>query len=601
MLTIHYNNETIPTGLDFSIRINWINPACRMDEVSGNVGLGIDIPVNEYSRAIFGNPERFEKYSTTVNRKFNGFQIRYSGVLLIDGAFNITSATEELYSGWLQSEIGVMGEAQRDKFIGDLDWGVDQDFTNKLVYESGTDDYYALPVKNGGFWNGKGREVKVVREYTDEDGQTHQVGDTINFLTEKFRDAPFLKTVNQYDGQLHLTSGEGCVVSPFLFLRYVIKHILKKNHLFIDRNDMIPAGVDLDLTKYLVIYNNVNIMDPEIITGPMDHRWWDHDSQQWIEDEERVITGFDWRLGKFNYSELLPKIAIRDFVLGLQNYLNYVFCFKKLNKLDIIDRNEILKSEAISLDDYFTGQWIMGEQKDVSLKFTSEYDKEDRMYGQEYHDLTDRLNDFGDPVETKEELNELTNSELGELRLVKNENKIYEFKWKVLTFEDALQREDQKDALGWEFVSSGPQPFVYGDADEIEEIKTCFSTLQFNDNGFFPIPVVLQQGNIRKMKQLWTEFTPRLLNTNMLTAAQPLNWEGEYGLFEVRWKKWARFWKKRLPVEGKFALPMNMLAFVNENIYRKYSTRAGEFVIESMETEFSGTMVGLTTIKGYKI
>ena len=93
MLTLHYNGYNIPTGSGFSIRVSWVNPLCFFDQLPGNAGLGIEIPVNQYSRAIFGNPGRFEKYTAAVSRKFPGFQVRYSGVLLIDGTFGMSSYT----------------------------------------------------------------------------------------------------------------------------------------------------------------------------------------------------------------------------------------------------------------------------------------------------------------------------------------------------------------------------------------------------------------------------------------------------------------------------------------------------------------------------
>jgi hypothetical protein len=186
---------------------------------------------------------------------------------------------------------------------------------------------------------------------------------------------------------------------------------------------------------------------------------------------------------------------------------------------------------------------------------------------------------------------------------MKNSNKIYEYRWKVLTSEDIMFRETQFDAVGWEFISSGPQPYVYGTSHEIEEINTNFSTLQaiHEYDGFWETKIVLQPGNLKNMKQSWNEFSPRLINSNELLFPGALNWEGENGLFEKRWKNWARFWANRLPVEGEFDLPLSVLYYVINHITQKYRTVSGEFIIEEMETEFSGSMIGKTTIKGYKV
>ncbi len=103
------------------------------------------------------------------------------------------------------------------------------------------------------------------------------------------------------------------------------------------------------------------------------------------------------------------------------------------------------------------------------------------------------------------------------------------------------------------------------------------------------------------MKNAWVDFSPSLINTGNLFHPQALFWEGENGLFEKRWKRFTRFWATRLPVEGEFDLPLNVLYYVMSNITAKYRTMHGEFIIESVETEFGSNMVGKTKIKGYKV
>ena len=56
------------------------------------------------------------------------------------------------------------------------------------------------------------------------------------------------------------------------------------------------------------------------------------------------------------------------------------------------------------------------------------------MFGQEYHDLTERRNEFADPVNTHDDLLDIASPVVGELRLVKDENKIYEYKLLVNYF-----------------------------------------------------------------------------------------------------------------------------------------------------------------------
>ncbi len=603
MLTLHYNDQEIPTARDFSLRMEWVNPVCFMDSIPGNAGLGIDIPVNDHSRTIFGNPHRFEKHTTGQDRSFAGFEVRFGGVLLMSGSLVITGATPETYSGWLQSELGVLGQKQRDGFIPDMDWKQDVTFENKPGYDAISDEYGVQSLLNGAFWNGKGREAAVTREYTDEDGQVHKVGEMVSYLGMVHR-RDFSRLVNRYDGDRVMTAGQGCVVSPFLYLRYVLRQMLRMSGFYIDRNDMVNDMVDLGLERYLMLYNNFNIMTQEFVTAPVEVSWYDRVDEVVRQSREQRIVDSFWSLGSFDYRNLLPRVSMKDFLLGLQNYLNYVFLFRPLGRVDIIDRDAVLEGEAFNLDEWFLGEWIIGERREVSLKFISEFDREDRMFGQEYHDLTDRRADFGEALQSRADLEAVASPRIGELRLVRDENRIYEYKWKVVSMEDVMYRESQIDALGWEFVSSGPQPYLYvpegEEPGQIEEVTTCFSTLQEPREGL-GFPVVLQQGNLEGMLQVWTDFTPRLINAGGLLHHGALHWEGEGGLFRRRWKRFARFWARRLQVQGEFDLPLNVLSYVTSHITGKYRTVHGEFLIESVETEFGGNMVGHTRIKGYKL
>ena len=605
MLSIVINNRPVSLNRDFSVRIEWVNPACFMDDIPGPIGLGIELPVNEINRMILGNPERFEKYSIGNDRKFSGAEIRYAGTLLLSGTLVINKATQESYSGWLQSELGVMGEEQREKFISDLDWPTEQTFVNNGYnpgYNDETDDYGVKYIRNAGFWDGKGKEVTVDIPYLDQNGLPKTKEETGSALMASHYDN-FQYMVNAYAELDAITvTGDGCVVSPFLFLRYVIKEALRLNSWFIDRNDMIgegDPGYSLSFWKNMMVYNNFNIINPTFQTADIHVPDWDSDLRSYIDNEVTQITWVSWDLDQFDYKDMVPKISMKNFLLGIQNTLNMIFVFDRFHKVHIIDRNEILNQTPIDLDTYKLGFWDIGEKKQVTLKFMPEYDKEDTLFGAEFNDLSDRRDDFADPVDTYEDLLDVVSPEYGELRLVKNLNKIYEYKLYVFTIEDANRVENQIDTLGWEFISSGPQPFMYGNYDEIEEIKSPLSTLQ--KNPVLEFYEAHQKGNLGKMRSVWADFSFRILDFNELLFPGALYWEGEYGLFEKRWKNWARFWSTRLPVEGEFDLPLNVLMNVVSNIFNPFRESKGGFIIETMETEFGLYTIGKTRIKGYKI
>jgi hypothetical protein len=307
-------------------------------------------------------------------------------------------------------------------------------------------------------------------------------------------------------------------------------------------------------------------------------------------------------VNNFNYASLLPKVSYRDFLLGIQNSLNFIFVFRKDGKVDIIDRNEILSGTAIDLNEYQVGTWRMGERRNVSFKFNPEYDKEDGRFSQ-YDDLSERYKDYKDPVETFNDLAAIASPAFGELRRVKDSGKIYEYKWKVVATEDQYGNGQQFDALGWEFVSTGPQPFVFGTGDTIEEINTAVSPIQDEPFVWVKFPVVNQKGNLLSMQSVWKYFTLRFLATHplLLGSQAELRWEDAYGLFENRWRKWVQFLATSQPVECEFQFPLHVLTYVNENITSKFRTNEGEFIIEENDTEFGLNTIGKTTIKGYKV
>jgi hypothetical protein len=359
----------------------------------------------------------------------------------------------------------------------------------------------------------------------------------------------------------------------------------------------------LNPLKNLMVYNNFNIMK-QILTTKLETVWvFSNELFMYIPVGVKEITEIEWAINTFNVKDLLPKIKLKDFILDTQNFLNFAFHFKDDNTLDIVDREKIIDQDPVDIDKYQVGEWHTGDQMDVTLKFISQYDKDDSMFGDDFQDLSDRLQDFGDMVDTYEELLEIEDPQIGELRLVRRENRVYEYKWQIISTEDLLRYEEQIDALGWEFIANGPQPFYFGDSPEIEEIKTGLSTLsrRSGDLGFSWNHVALQKGNIELSKTAWNDFTFRLMCDMDIFKSESLNWEGPAGLFQRRWKKFAPFWKNRLPVTGEFDFPVGVLSFMKNNITSKFMTREGAFLIKDMEVEISLYHIGKTKIEGFKL
>lgn len=600
MLTFTINSLPLLLDESASVRITRTNPACFMDAVPGDIALGITIPVNDHNRAILKNPERFEKYSEATSREFPGFEARYSGVLLMAGTLIVQTATKESYGGWLRSELGNFGKEQREKNLTDLPWPTNKTADIKASYDDDVDDCNFPSIYNPGFWDGIGREESVDVTTLDENGKWVTSKETVSALKNSaFKN--YGNYMNHQNTVPLLPLKDGAVITPFLHLRYVLKEAFRMNKWFIGRNDMLLAtGLFGNFTKDAMVYNNFNIADITPVYRISATYWNNPYTNEPQEIYEQVIDYFGWEIKPFKYADLLPRVSMKDFLIGIQNSLNYIFFFKNDSSVDIIDRNGILSGAAIDIDAYKVGNFEPGEQKNTRLKFTPEFDKDDALYGSGFEDLSDRWADFKTPVELKADLEAIATPEFGELRLVITENKIYEWTWVVIDQANINRQEEQMDTVGWKFISTGPQPYVYGTQNEEEEIKTAVSSLQQMTGTFGAWrQQVNQRGNLASMRSQYSDFTLRLFSARFFEVST-FYWHGNTGLFERRWRTWANFWKTRLPVEAEFNFPLNALSFVGDNICSKFTTEKGAFIIEEMETSFGLNEIGVTQVKGYK-
>ncbi|WP_297092188.1 hypothetical protein [uncultured Draconibacterium sp.] len=621
MLEFSLNNKPFLLSSETSVRILWSNPACKFDKIDGNAGIGISIPVNDHNKSLLRNPGRFEKISTKNNREFKGFEIRFGGVLLLSGTLIVNSADDASYECWLRGIVGDIGDEHREKYIYDIDaFGEEVIWENKSDYDPVEDDYCCPTVFNPEFFSEKGRTIPIEYSVPNLDyypGSLHDETLGAPETTEAFSHAfwktseYFINSRNQ-DGSIKTLSNsmlaklsenlEITVVSPMLFLNNVLRQLFNDAHIFIDE-DAIRNDVDL---KTLLLYNNFDITSMQYTQLP----------EMWVPDiryDGTTMNGYYVEPGlisrnylkSFQYKDLLPKVKLKDFLLGIQNLLNVCFVFKSNNKVDIIDRETIFSSEAINIEEYMVGSWKLDEQKNVTLKFSYEHDTNDIIFAERWTDISDRLNDLKESVYNWSELPNVTDPQLGDIRYLTSLDVYAEYKLMSVSEPDPVgASEIITDALGWEHFSIGFQPGFYNpDQTEEEEIKTCFSTLVCD-----PYPIVFQPGNVEGIRFAYQKFEPRLLfyrgNNIALnsTGNLSLSWDKEdIGLFSKRWAKWNRFWSKRQPVVREAQLPLNVIANIKENITSKLSSKEGEFIIEEMETEFSLNSIGATVIKGFKI
>jgi len=632
MLSLTLNGNNIPLALDFSMQLTWKSPVCDFDKIPGSFGLGITFPINEFSRTLFGFPERFAKYRTNSNQKFPGFEIRFGGVLLMAGTLTITNASATSYEASLIDQVGVLGELEQERDLLDIPvFSQEIDWVGSPNYTPDQHPYCAFPIVNHGFFTDKGLMVKRTVWENGPEGlkPTNETYD-VEVMSHLFNKTAACRVNNLFLGtyiemqesrinlqiliEKHNTydSGKVTVVSPFFFLNYVIKEALKDNDFHIGVNFL---NEDAQL-RNLCIYNNYDITITQYLqTGELIYQ-----DQVVGRDQTGMIVMIDmphsvgvklYSYDRFYVYKLipknhLPKMKVGDLILSTQNLTNVCFHFLPDNTVNILSREKILNGQAIDLDQFFLGVWEIGEQKNVALKFVRDHDSNDLVFAERFNDLSDRKADIKPPVSDWPGLWAIDSPSEGEIRLMKSSNTFYEYKW--ITQEKvngATMASDTTDVLGWEEISIGLQNgwHEFG-REEVEEIKSSWSSCYGNDQ----LTLVNQQGNMNTWKAKAQAFSPRLLisNGNNAGGTQNANFSFEYekentGILPVYWKNWNRFWSNRLSVSGDFDLPVNVLRHMIYNICSKYRTREGEFLIEEMSCELLIDRIGTTQIKGYKV
>lgn len=647
MLTLTLLGQPIPVSLDFSMQLTWKSPVTAFDKIPSGYGLGMSFPINEYTRALFGNPERFAKYRAGNDQKFPGFEVRFSGVLLMSGTLSITGASHSTGSGGgggnyeasLIDQVGVLGEKEQERDILDiLQWYQIYGFDNKSLYDPDEDEYCCFPIRNTGFFKDKGLIIEDKRMVTDPNNANHTIEEKydVELLTYLFElDANVKSKVNALneDGTIQLNEaslnlyanphvGSINVVTPFFFLNNIIGKVLKASDFYITDENYLKTHPAL---KNLCIYNPYDITAQTFqVAAFIIGSYYENEGQvrsRGLQIEAYIRQYYSPLVVLNNH---LPKMKVGDLLLSTQNLLNVCFHILPNNTVNVFSRESILSGEAIDLEKYFFGNWDIGMKMNVALKFVREHDDKDMIFSERFTDLSDRKTDIKASVLNWDALDDVSDPDTGEIRYLETEKIYAEYKWISQSIDDLVTKKAQTvDVLGWEEISIGFQNgwYKYG-REEVEEIKTSWSTT----HGDYFLPEVNQLGNMKAWKSKAQSFSPRLLFyqpdnqdgkqrgnnysngfmlDDQLHSAITMEYENA-GLFQTSilfefWKNWNPFWANRLPVTGTFDLPVNVLQYIVYNICQKYRTREGEFLIDEMSCTLYIDHISETTVKGFKV
>lgn len=581
MLTLEKNNESLNTSPDFSVQIEDQSPFTKFDEIQGSKAIGISLPANDINRQALNNPERFEKMGAQNDRKFDGYMLRHNGQPLMPGTLIIEDTTHEGYSGWLRDLVGDLSERVKGKYINQTELGGEKTFDNKSEYDPDTDDYCCPKIFNRHFWRDRGKLTKTNKEITDSEGNKYfQDEDIGNLSLQYLQNEQYF--VN-FPGETGVVTGgidKAPVVSPFLFLWKAVEMILWDNKIQVTDN-FLKTNADL---KKLFLYHTWNIAKQEVTTTSeiIYHNEFGDYVIPW--EELQVVTTADWSTSKLFYKDLLPKMPLGEFLIGIGNKFNLFFDFNGIDEVRILDREAVLISDAYDLDQYAIGEWQNGTRKDVCINLKSEIDSADAAFSDNYQDLSDMRDLIKTPaVVSRPDLNALT-PDLDEIRLVTGESRYYQYHWFTPETDDTAS---QEDVLDWEPISIRFQPFFFNDGDrDQEEIASKFGALRQSSYGY---PIVQQQGNCSAFKTRFTNFAPRLgfyLGGNAAsfeTSNLSLDYDGATGLAAKRFRFTLPFLANALPSKRTFKLPASIYYYIRvQKAAMAFRTHEGSFIIDTI-------------------
>ena len=357
MFTLTIDNRQLILDPDFGVPLIYKNPCWCFNEIPAPLCLDVTIPDNDVNRNYLGFPGRFAKMAKSNDRKFPRAELRWRGYLYIYGTLVITKPTEKGYSGYIQSELRSLSDAQREKLIGDHNLLGELAFNNKTNYDPDDDLYCTIRVQNRGFWVDKGDTERWKKTEYNADGSTTTQDTEREILTRKF-DETVDFMVNAFDAEGVKTSSDikgAVVVSPFPFLHRLIRELLQENKFFL-RNDFLKTDDDL---KTLCLYNNVSICNAEpflVITTVKVEPYHDETLVGLpLEDEVHEVsrvTEMTWETDQLQLKKLLPKLELNELLLSVQNLTNTFFHFTGINDVDNINRESLFDMEPFDLSKY---------------------------------------------------------------------------------------------------------------------------------------------------------------------------------------------------------------------------------------------------------
>lgn len=584
------NGVAVDLSEDFSITIEKNSRIMQFDTIVDTWAYNLSFPRTETNEAIFEYAERFEK--NWHGWKEFSFKYFYNGRLLLNGKIKI-KYRQRRYEGYAFGSFGSIASSQLSKNLQLLKFPL-LTFENKALY-SGDDPYCVFPMQNPYFYWERGKEIEV----KNTAGETVKRSELYyRWMQEQYG------IVNRYDTQQNkfiVPNGfvnALAVVSPYFFTWYIIERIFANYSVNVTENIL---KTDDELKK-ACIFSSYDISGIDFTTTLLkDFEQLDFGNDIYI-DQYILSKMFIKSVSDFKATDLLPDDwTVKDFILGIQNFLNVLLDFSdNSNEVKIVDREGIFSKPAIDLEAKLIALPELDPEisKRIVLKFG--IDQNDFFWRDNYTELTDeQWERYKGEIANYAALEALTEKELGDVYYCTEELQYREYSLRSTDIGNG----EIEEQLIWMPISRYGQPITFGDSDASElVIESKFGVVAKVPGSLGSKGYMLLIGNSKKYYDDPRPFLPRIMFYKGLVNGEPNGtpltgnlhemWQGEKGLYEKRWKNTIKALKDGVP--GVAYFDFNEVDFQNLNLNQKFRIDEGEFLIVKTTTTFNLDSVGQT-------
>ena len=321
----------------------------------------------------------------------------------------------------------------------------------------------------------------------------------------------------------------------------------------------------------------------------------------------------------------LPNILIKDFLKQLDETFNTtVFVDNRSKSLYIKNNQDIIESDdSIDISDIAGKEFEVSGIEDTGILFSNGSDSGDEEWSNKFQNFYSDKYTIKDPVQYSWQLPATAN--INDIRLVTDEDYYYIYKY-----------DQSSGSNSWQFFSVHNGQYKVGEAPftqrnnatgsfvmELKPMKIYNEYGTVVDTKQIRVPVLKMKGNSAKFHGDAVDFGLRLLFYKGIKQGEDhidypfgsidntgywgdlgsfgthlsLKWEGEYGLYQQYWSRWA-YWWLNYRKEVKRQIYWDVSHLLNFKWWKKYRIGGDEFLIKEIPLRFEGDKIvpGITKL-----